>query len=237
MCFSAEASFAASAVLLPAGIYSTRAALRLRRAYLPLALIPLVFSFQQFAEGVVWVALAQENTALVAVGSLSFLAVALLFWPFWVPFSFLFLENRKKRKRILAAIAVFGLAFGCALYFPLALNTEEWLHVGVVSHSIRYNLKGLPVFEIVSRVWWDACYGAIVFSPFLIPSLDKRFALFCILLAGSAALSFLVFSNVFVSVWCFFAALLSLQLCYIFHKLREPQGRSLEIEVARTNTY
>jgi hypothetical protein len=42
MCFSAEASFAAGAALLPAGIYCTSVAARKRPAYLPLAVIPIV---------------------------------------------------------------------------------------------------------------------------------------------------------------------------------------------------
>jgi hypothetical protein len=61
MCFSAEASFAAGAALLPAGAYCTSVAARKRPPYLPLAVIPVVFSFQQFAEGLVWVGLAQQE--------------------------------------------------------------------------------------------------------------------------------------------------------------------------------
>jgi hypothetical protein len=220
MCFSAEVSFTVAAVLLPAGVYCTSVAAKKRPACLPLAVIPIVFSLQQFAEGLVWVGLARDDARLVRASSLAFLAAALGFWPFWVPFSMLFLENRKWVRRCLAAGALLGLALGCALYVPLMLNPEGWLRVGVVYHSIRYNPEGLPVFALADHSWWDAGYAALVLSPFFIASPDARFAAFRVLLAGSAAVSFFVFRYAFVSVWCFFAALLSAQLCWAFSALR-----------------
>src|SRR5437660_880334 len=61
MCFSAEASFGVSAVLLPAGLYCVRAAARKNPAYLPLALFPVLCSVQQFFEGLVWVGLGNDD--------------------------------------------------------------------------------------------------------------------------------------------------------------------------------
>jgi hypothetical protein len=226
MCFSAEASFAAAAILLPAGAYCTRVAARERPASLTLAVIPFVFSFQQFSEGLVWVGLAQGDDALVTAASLAFLAFALGFWPFWAPFSVLFLERRRRVKWCLGAGALLGLALGCALYVPLAVNPKEWLTVGVVQHSIRYNLRGLPAFALAPHPWWDLAYGAAVLGPFLVASPGGRFAVFPLLLAASAAISLLVFWYAFVSVWCFFAALLSAQLCYAFSRRGESFGES-----------
>ena len=103
----------------------------------------------------------REDDALIRVGSLSFLAVALGFWPFWVPFSILCLECRRRVRLCLGVAALAGLAFGSILYFPLALNAEEWLATGVRYHSIRYNLKGLPAFEIAPHEWWDLGYTVL----------------------------------------------------------------------------
>lgn len=222
MCFCAEASFAVAAALVPAGVYCTTVAVRRRPAYLPLAVAPLVFSLQQFAEGLVWVGLNRDDVALVNGASLLFLAVAMMFWPFWAPFSAHFLEDRRAVKGCLGVAAIVGLAFGGALYLPLALNVDDWLKIGVVRHSIRYNLFGLPAFVVVSHEWWDMGYGVLVFSPLFIAAPDRRFTAFCVLLAVSAAVSLIVFRHAFVSVWCFFAAILSAQLCYSFSRLPEP---------------
>ena len=221
MCFCAEASFVVGAALVPAGVYCTVVAVRRRPAYLPLAVAPLVFSLQQFAEGLVWIGLGRGDVALVNAASLLFLAFALLFWPFWAPFSVLFLESRRAVRVYLGVGAIVGLAFGCALYIPLALNTKEWLHVGVAYHSVRYNLYGLPAFRVAPHEWWDMGYGLLVFSPFVIASPNRRLTVFFILLAAAAVISLFAFWYAFVSVWCFFAAVLSGQLCYIFARLGE----------------
>ena len=47
MCFSASASFTASAVLMPLGLYSTHVAQKTgKRDYVPLALVPFFFGVQ-----------------------------------------------------------------------------------------------------------------------------------------------------------------------------------------------
>ena len=51
MCFSASASFTASAVLIPLGLYSNHLATRHERPdYKPLALVPFFFGVQQLVE-------------------------------------------------------------------------------------------------------------------------------------------------------------------------------------------
>ena len=228
MCFSAEASFAAAAVLVPAGAYCVRVAARVRSAYLPLAAIPLFFAAQQFCEGLVWVGLARGDDSLVRASALAFLAFALAFWPFWVPFSVVFVERRKAVRRCLAGAALLGLALGCGLFVPLALRADEWLSVYVEHHSVRYNPGGLPAFSLAGHTWWDAGYGALVFVPLLAASSDRRFAAFFLVMATAAGLSLLAFRHAFVSVWCFFAAVLSAQLCHIFSGLgRAESGANL----------
>jgi hypothetical protein len=173
--------------------------------------------------------LARDDDALVTLASLVYLAFALGLWPFWVPFSVLFLERRPRRRWCLGAAALFGLAFGCLLYVPLALQPDDWLRVGVVGHSIWYNPDGLPAFDVVPHQWWDAGYGVIVFVPLLAATSDRRFAVFFLTLAASGAVGLFAFRHAFVSVWCFFAALLSAQLCLIFSALdrrhTEPHHR------------
>lgn len=220
MCFSAEASFGASAVLLPAGVYCLRAAVRSRPAYLPLAAIPVFFSAQQFAEGLVWVGVAQGHPALVKSSSLVFLFFALAFWPWWMPFSVAFAANRGWVKRGLAAGAVLGLALGAVLYLPLAWHAADWLHVRVTLHSVRYEITDPRAFAVVPETWWQLLYLAAVFSPWLALR-ERRLLGFCVLLAVSAAVSHHLFRYAFVSVWCCFAAVLSLQLCCVFARL-EP---------------
>ena len=73
MCFSAVASFSASAVLLPVGAYCVARAAAERWTLLPLALVPIAFGVQQFAEGFVWLGLQQDQPRWVECGGLVFL--------------------------------------------------------------------------------------------------------------------------------------------------------------------
>jgi hypothetical protein len=219
MCFSAEASFAAASALLPAGGYCVGVAARKRPDHLPLAVVPLLFGLQQFCEGLVWVGLERGDPSLVRASSLAFLAVALGVWPFWVSLSVLPLEGRTEARRFLKASAVAGLALGCALYLPMALDADKWLRVSVTQHSITYNPMGLPAFQLLAHEYWDAAYGTLVLAPLFVAPLGGGFAVFRTLLVVSIAVTFLVFHHAFVSVWCFFAAVLSLQLCFTFFRL------------------
>ncbi len=58
MCFSAQASFGASAVLGIMGIYALRKAKQQERF---LAMVPLLFAIQQACEGIVWVTYANPS--------------------------------------------------------------------------------------------------------------------------------------------------------------------------------
>ncbi len=57
MCFSATASFTATALLVPVGIYASKVALAKDARYLPLAVFSLAFGIQQGFEGLEWLGL------------------------------------------------------------------------------------------------------------------------------------------------------------------------------------
>lgn len=223
MCFSAEASFAVGAALLPAGAYCIRRALQVRIAYLPLAVIPVVFAIQQIAEGFVWLGLGRGAQSLVTTCGLAYLFFALVFWPVWVPCCVAFVDSRRTVKVIFGAIAVLALAVTAMIYVPLALKPEEWLRIVTRRHSIQYDFSSLPVLDILPGWIWHSLYLATVMSP-LFASPDRRFTVYCLLVALAAGISHLLFAYALTSVWCMFAAILSAQLCYIFYQLRLPAG-------------
>jgi hypothetical protein len=223
MCFSSEASFAVGAVLLPAGLYCVRSAVRKDRKFLAFSLLPVLFSIQQIAEGFVWIGLENDNLSLTQGAAQVFLYFALFFWPFWVPFSVSFFEPRTRTRQLLSAMALVALALGWALYAPILLDTARWLNVRVVGHSIQYDFRVLPAFDVVAGQCWLLLYLASICGPLLI-SYDRRLRLFAMTLGASAVISYVVFRYAFESVWCFFAAALSLQLCHVFHELRALEG-------------
>jgi hypothetical protein len=217
MCFSAEASLSIGALLIPMGGYCIVQAIKRDPSYLPLSAMPLAFGIQQICEGIVWNGIEQGNTQLVARGSLGFLAFALTFWPFWVPFSMSVSENRITQKRILWLLAIFGASFGLYLYIPLLLN-PDWLTTKISGRSIQYDISILPTFKMIPSLVWHLAYIAGVTIPFAL-TLNRQLRIYGTLIGISALISHILFWRAFFSVWCFFAAGISAYLIYVFHNL------------------
>jgi hypothetical protein len=225
MCFSAEASFAAGTVLLPAGAYCLYAAARKRPNSLPLAAVPVFFAVQQAAEGVVWLGLHHGDAGLTRAASLAFLFFALAFWPFWIALQAAVAEASTVRRRLLVGLAVLNTVWFWVLYFPLLTGPESLLRTEVVHHSIQYSYPDLAVYQFVPRPLLRVLYVLAVGAPLLVAS-GAWGRLPGLVLAASAVVSAVVFEYAFVSVWCFFAAVLSAYLCVVFRSLPARQGEA-----------
>ena len=219
MCFSATASFLSAGLLVPGGTYATALALRHDRRYLPLATFPLLFGVQQFVEGGLWLALGGSTLIGVETAALGFLAFAYFLWPFYVPLAARSVEPRADRRRLFAILAVLGFALGASLYLPLLFH-REWISVTLSKGSILYG----PVLiydGIVPRSLVRAVYALIVSLPLLFSSVDAV-RVFGMLILFSVIGSAIAYAYAFVSIWCFFAALLSLVVFAIVRRATLP---------------
>ena len=216
MCFSAEASFVLSGLLLSAGVYCVKIALLKNRLLLPVAFIPVLFAVQQFSEGWVWIGLRWDDYRLVRNASLVFLAFALILWPIWVPFC-AFITGTGKEKKFFGFLSVLGLIVGLGVYVPLFDNADLPM-ANVVNHSINYAVVKSQLFQFVPLLLWDVIYIAIIASP-LFASSNMKIIYLGVAIVFSAIVSYMVFWFAFASVWCFFSALLSLYLCFVFFNL------------------
>lgn len=202
MCFSAAASFTASAVLATIGIINISITRTARQTML--ASIPLWFSIQQAAEGIVWLTIGNQTSLIFKAAVYLFAGIALCVWPIWIPMSVLKLETNKIRRKLIILCTIIG--FFVSAYFLITL-----LYYGstakVIAHHIYYHITPLFDYEYVSE------HGLILYClatilPFLISS-KRGMWLFGILLAISAASAYFYWYFFFVSIWCFFAAFLS----------------------------
>jgi len=217
MCFTAAASFGLSAVLLPAGAYCVWSALGKRKALLGLAIIPLVFGAQQFSEGLVWRGLDQGSISLARMAAFAYLYFALAFWPFWGPLCAFLTEMDVRKRRLLACFTLLGFVGGLVLFLTVALNPDV-LIVEVRHHSIFYDLDQSPAFHMIPQAYWQLLYVIIVGVPLLIAP-SRGFVFLGIAVVVFALITQIFYWYAFVSVWCFFAALLSLYLCFSFQRL------------------
>lgn len=222
MCFSASVSLGAATLLVPAGVYSLRLMRNKRQPYWMIALVPLMFGIQQAVEGGVWLAIDNDSRRTVHALALMFLLFSHFLWLLWIPFSSASLEIDTKRQKAFTALALLGGLGGISIYFPL-LFFPDWLVIDVVKHSIVYTVN-MP-HDIYLPTGVDrALYGAVVLLPLLLSS-HHHLRVFGVLVTLSMLLSAVVFNYAFVSVWCFFAALLSL---YIIRMMRHVNAEAAE---------
>lgn len=215
MCFSATTSFAAGAILIPAGIYSLGKAYQGNKLYLALAAFPLLFGMQQVIEGGLWLALEQRVDLNIEMTATGYLFFAYFLWPFFVPLAALLIESDTRRKSLFMFFSFTGFLYGASLYVPLLLY-PDWMSVTIIKDSILYQ----PVLiydEIISRTAVRVFYAFIVAVPLLFSTVSTL-RLFGVLIFISVAVSAVFFAYAFVSIWCLFAAILSAYVVYIVHR-------------------
>jgi hypothetical protein len=224
MCFSATASFTTSALLLPLGVYTLRQVPAANREYLALGAFPLLFGIQQLWEGSLWLGLREQLPIDVHSAALGFLFFVYLVWLPLVPLAVAMIEPEPLRRRWFSAMAILGLLLGASLLTPLTTH-PGWLDIMVTGGSIHYGIVTVYDDQLDVNVL-RLLYAAVILLPMLLASLPglRRFGL---LLLASLLVSALFYQFAFISVWCFFAALLSLQAARVVlqHCTAENGGR------------
>ncbi|MGD9920927.1 MAG: DUF6629 family protein [Pseudorhodoplanes sp.] len=218
MCFSAEVSYSAAAILLPAGGFTIRKAYQKNRKLVPLAALPMLFGFQQLFEGLVWTGGALSSEAMVERYSLAYMFFSWLAWPIWVPFSTYFLEPCRRR-HVYLLFAILGGIIGAMQYFPYFAH-DGWLVIKFLPHAISY--QGTVLFDFIMRRGYTyAIYLFVIIIP-LLTSSNRRAQVFGVLITAVAITTYLFFQFAYISVFCFGGALMSLYIIYMVFSEPEP---------------
>lgn len=204
MCFSATVSFSAGTALVAVGVLTVAKTRGGGKRELPLAMIPLLFGVQQLTEGFVWISLSRELGGLEAWSTVVYSVFSHVVWPIFVPIAMLLVEPQAWRRKALGVFLALGLTVGLyLLYYLYRLPVTA----RVVENSIAYEsvhfytpvvlvlyLLATTISGLFSSHWCLRVFGGLAFVLALI----------------AAAVSL----TTFVSVWCFYAAVLSL-LVYV----------------------
>lgn len=213
MCFSVEASFVTAAVLIPVGLACLKESININKSYWAFALLPFLFGFQQFLEGVVWLALDGRYEYLLKPATFGFLFFSHFLWLLWIPLTGFLTETNKSKRKLFFAVTVVGVLLGGSMYVPILLQ-PNWVLVSVQQHSIYYDVK-LIYDAFLPRDALTIIYAVIILVPLLLSS-DRYHKVLGILVTVSGLLTWAFFGLVFISVWCFFAAIIS---SYIFYQV------------------
>ena len=211
MCFSASASFVAGTTLCAVGVATLKKAET--RTELPFAMIPLLFGVQQLTEGVIWLTFTHEAPLLKQTMTYLYSGFSHVLWPIYVPFAMGMLEAVRWRKRAIFAFEVAGVAVGLyLLYYMVALPmVAEVVGRHIVYLSPHFYL--IPVMVLYLAATCVSCF-------FSSHGFVKLFGVLALL---SFIAAYVVHFMALVSIWCFFAAILSL-LIYLHLRFRSLGG-------------
>jgi hypothetical protein len=213
MCFSAGASFGAAAVLSIVGAVTVIKARTIPQGMF--AAIPFIFSIQQVAEGMLWLSFNNEDMPGRSLFTYVFLVFAIMFWPVWIPFSMRLLENDVTRKKILTMILIAGTivsaGFACIiLLYPLEAVATH--------HHIQYKLHLPPAINNLMWLFNILYFTTTIISTFI--SSTKRMKLLGIVFIAAYLFAIYFYNEAVLSVWCYFAALLSIVILWIVSAFR-----------------
>ncbi|MDP3355400.1 MAG: hypothetical protein Q8M51_06005 [Polaromonas sp.] len=197
MCFSATASFSAGVMLVGLGTLTLRAVRRPRE--LLLGAIPLLFGIQQLIEGVIWLTFNYEAPLLNAVMTHLYSFFSHVLWPVWVPLAVLLIEPSEWRRKALTLFVAGGVAVGAYLMYAL-------LAFPIVSRPTGQHIEYVAPHFFAATVMSLYLLSTTV-SPVL--STYRTVKVFGVLALLSFGAAYYFYAAWFISVWCFFAAILS----------------------------
>ena len=217
MCFSATASFSAGAFLLGLGTLTLKSARRPRE--LAFAAISMLFAIQQLSEGVIWLTFRYEAPLLNTVMTHVYSFFSHVLWPVYVPVAVLLIESPGWRRQALLVFVAAGVAVGAyLLYFLVTLP--------IVSRPVGQHIEYVsPHFFAAAAI--TLYLMSTTLSQFL--STHRSVKVFGGLALVSFAAAYYFYATWFISVWCFFAALMSAVVYFHLYcagpSVAEPEGR------------
>jgi hypothetical protein len=207
MCFSPTASFASAAVIGTIGVATLRHVREPRT--LLFAATPMLFALHQFTEGLVWLGLdgrigpsARDHAAL----AFTLYAQGLL--PFLMPLAVLLMEPAGWRRKVIMGLTAIGAvaavwdAYGL-IFLPLRVFVDH--------NSIAYR-NVMTGSLTISLLYILATCGALLLSRY------RVVRWYGVINVIALTIVEVVKAETFASVWCFYAALMSVILYWRFRR-------------------
>lgn len=204
MCFSATASFISGTALCAIGIATLKQTKA--RAEVPFAMIPLLFGIQQLTEGVIWLSFSHNMPELKRVMTYLYSLFSHVLWPIYVPLSIGIIEVVRWRKKALHVLLVIGISVASFLFYWI---TAGPLNAEVISHHIVYISPHFYSGQVMVFYFTATCISCFFSSHRFIRLLGA-------LLIASLIAAQVAHSIALVSIWCFFAAIISLLVYFYF---------------------
>ena len=190
------------------------------RRELIVGLLPLLFGVHQLIEGFVWLGLrGQVSGGLGSVAKEAYIVYAHAVLPAIVPLGFMLLEQDPRRRRWLAPLACLGLMLGVYMLWQV---TAYPVGAQEAAHCIDYTTH-TPNDVVVTLL-----YVLVTCGPALISSRRYLRWFGVASLIGLIATA-LVRVDELTSLWCVYAALVSVLILEHFRRQRAHDAKALTV--------
>ena len=219
MCFSATASFTAAGVLGTIGVATLRHVREPRT--LLFASVPMLFAVHQFSEGMVWLGLNGQ------IGKIGLDHVAFLFTlyaqgilPFLMPLAVALMEPPGWRRGVILGLTAIG-ALVCVWDVTGLIFLPSRCFIDQNSIAYRNHMTGN---------FWISCLYILATCGALLLSTHRVVNWYGALNVVALTITEIVKQYAFASVWCFYAAIMSVMIYWQFRQLKidveTPNGTS-----------
>ena len=202
MCFSATASFIAGTTLSAIGVATLKTAKT--KSEVPFAMIPMLFGAQQLIEGIIWLTFHYEAPQLKQTMTYLYSGFSHTLWPIYVPFSIGILESVPWRKKVLLGFLASGIAVGIYLLYYIVTSPVTAEVIGKHIVYISPHFYKIPMMVVYLAATCISCF----FSSHVFVRLFGGLALLAFIAA------YVIHAMALFSIWCFFAAVLSLLIYF-----------------------
>jgi general stress protein CsbA len=227
MCFSATASFSAGIALSVIGAASIKKAQD--SSQYAFAFIPLLFAIQQFSEGFLWLSFINPDfEQMRQPATYFFLFFAQVVWPLIAPIALLLIVKKEVRINSQRIFVVIGsllsvYLFYCLWNYPVSAEASE--------QHIAYKMNYPPSLRNYAGILYTA---ATILPPFF--TRIKSMWLLGAAILISYIISAILYTDYLVSVWCFFASVISLSILYILVNIVNSDKKSKVSGLETTST-
>jgi hypothetical protein len=218
MCFAPQVDVVAGVVITVVAVDAARHCRSARTA--PLAALPAIFAFHTFASALVWWGLRGDVPVALGLAALqSYLLIAFVLLPIYVPVAVLLIEPAGWRRWALGVLSVIGTVAGIDFLVGLLAGRGE--ATACVSY-IDYNVTGTS--SIAGWLYVIATCGAFLLSgqrPLVLWGALNLLAVGVLALFASRGLP---------SLWCFWAACTSIFIAWYLRDISPHAAVATERE-------
>ena len=162
-------------------------------------MIPLLFGIQQLTEGVIWFTFRHDAPLLQQLMTYFYSVFSHALWPIYVPFAIGIMETVRWRRKTIFVFQLVGIVLGLyLLYYIVKGPVVAEVTRGYITY-VSPHFYQIPVMVLYLTAACISCF----FSSHMYVKI------FGGLLLLSFITAYLIHIQTLISVWCFFAAILS----------------------------